>query len=393
MPAAARDMGPGFGPAAIPLNGRRALRLAVLRLVGQLRRPPARPPQPRRILVIRPDHMGDLIMASPALAALRQAFPEAHLTAWVGPWGEPVWRGNPNLDAIEVCRFPGFTRVPKGGLGAPYQLAFKEARRLAGRFDLAINLRCDFWWGAMAACWAGIPVAGHDVAECRPFLSLAVPYDGQLHEVDQNLALAAAAGGDSALSSRHPALADWWHDSAPGTEPPAPAPDGAIAIHAGAGAAVKLWCEERWAAVADALAPEAAVLFVAGSEEERDTAEHIRALMSQPAVVVSGLTIEQLAGLQRRCRLVLGVDNGPLHLAEALGRPTVALFGPADPAKFGPYPGSQGVHEVVRLPWRCIPCGRLDYTQDELRYHLCVRLIDPTRVVQAARRALQPRQP
>ncbi|MDE3078353.1 MAG: glycosyltransferase family 9 protein, partial [Chloroflexota bacterium] len=311
MPAAVEPIGwkPEYaGPSnlAAPLNVRRALRLAALRMVGQLRRPPPMPAQPGRLLVIRPDHVGDLIMATPALASLRRAFPDAHLTAWVGPWGEPVWRSNPNLDAIEVCPFPGFTRTAKGGLLAPYRLALREARQLAGRFDLAVNLRCDFWWGAMVACWANVPVAGYDIAECRPFLSLAVPYDERRHEVDQSLLLASAVRG--ALASPEPRQAEqpafpetaWWGDSALSTQHSALVADGGIAIHPGAGAAVKLWDEERWAQVAEALAGEAPVLLVAGSEEEREMAERIRASMSQPAAVVSGLTIGQLAGLQRR---------------------------------------------------------------------------------------------
>ncbi|HEX6510684.1 MAG TPA: glycosyltransferase family 9 protein, partial [Chloroflexota bacterium] len=110
--------------------------------------------------------------------------------------------------------------------------------------------------------------------------------------------------------------------------------------------------------------------------------------MRQPPEVLESPALPELAAFYRRCRVVLGPDNGPLHLARSVGTPTVALFGPADPALFGPRPQQRPRHAVVRLPWRCIPCGRLDYSQAELAYHLCVKLIEPEQVLAAARRVL-----
>jgi ADP-heptose:LPS heptosyltransferase len=387
---------------------RRESRRLLLRAAGRAKPPPPLPDHPRSILVIRPDHLGDLVLAAPALAPLRAAYPEAKLTAWLGPWGEPVWRHHPDLNGIETCPFPGFTRAPKGGLLAPYRLASSAATELYGRFDLAVNLRCDFWWGAMAACWAGIPVAGYDLPECRPFLSRAVPYEPGLHEIDQNLKLVEAVTGMPAQPGEAVRLF-------PPTELPNYLPAGAIAIHAGAGAEVKLWDEARWAAVASALAEDAPVALTAGSPEEvnmakriRDAmnrpvtvvataadrheqaamAESLRGLAARPVTIVHGLDLPQLAAFFASCRLVIGPDNGPIHVARAVGTPTLALFGPTNPAQFGPHPSNPGRHQVLRLPWRCIPCGRLDYNADELTYHLCVKLIEPEHVLAAARRVL-----
>lgn len=383
-------------------------RLRLLRTAGRLKKPRTFPDEPRSILVIRPDHLGDLILAAPVLPLLRAAYPEARLTAWLGPWGEPVWRHHPDLDAIETCPFPGFTRTAKRGPLAPYRLAIDEAKLLRGRFDLAVNLRFDFWWGAMTACLADIPVAGYNIPECLPFLSRSIPYEPGLHETDQNLGLVAAVAGCSATPADEPPLF-------PEAEVPSYLPAGAIAIHPGAGAAVKLWDEERWAAVATALGEEAPITITAGSAEEVDMAKRIRDrmgrsvtvvamtassadeaamqdsirdLMAGPVKIVHGLDLPQLAAFYARCRMVIGPDNGPLHVARAVGTPTVALFGPTDPAQFGPHPRNRGTHEVLRLPWRCIPCGRLDYNPDELTYHLCVKLIEPEQVLAAARRVL-----
>jgi ADP-heptose:LPS heptosyltransferase len=357
----------------------RAVRLRLLQAAGKLRPPKKRPDKPRSILIIRPDHLGDLVLAAAAPAAVRAAYPGARLTAWLGPWGEPVWRHHPSLDAIETCPFPGFTRAPKANPLQPYALSVSQARRLRGRFDLAINLRCDFWWGAMVACWAGIPTVGYDVPECLPFLAAPVRYQPGLHETDQNLRLVEAIGGQAFASVPVPLFPD--------AGLPEGLPDRAIAIHPGAGGEVKLWDEERWAVVADELSLETPVAFTAGNPDELAMAERIRRRMSRPANVAHGLSLEQLAAFYRRCRLVLGPDNGPLHVARSVGTPTVTLFGPTDARLFGPR-GQELQHETLLLPWRCIPCGRLDYNRAELAYHLCVKLIEPEQVLDAARRVL-----
>ena len=77
---------------------------------------------PQRLLVIRPDHLGDLLFTTPALHYLRSQYPQAHITALIGPWGEAVLAGNPDVDEILTLPFPGFTREPKGGALAPYAL-------------------------------------------------------------------------------------------------------------------------------------------------------------------------------------------------------------------------------------------------------------------------------
>src|SRR5438128_117522 len=96
------------------------LRHKLLQAIANRRPPRLMLAQPRRVLVIRPDHLGDAILAAPAVAALRAAWPEAKLTGWVGPAGKQVWRHVPALDALEMCDFPGFGRRSKPSPLAPY---------------------------------------------------------------------------------------------------------------------------------------------------------------------------------------------------------------------------------------------------------------------------------
>jgi ADP-heptose:LPS heptosyltransferase len=380
---------------------RQRLRLALLRAFARLIRARLAPraPHPLRILVIRPDHLGDLLFTTPALRLLRQRHPDAHVTALVGPWGAAALSNNPHVDAVLTLPFPGFTRQPKPSPWQPYGSLRGWARRLRGRYDLAFILRFDHWWGALLACLAGVPRrVGYAVPEVAPFLSHALPYVPGRHEVEQNLRLVNWELEDWGLVDWEPdhplefhipeQAAAWAGDLLQGSRP--------IAIHPGAGAAVKSWRVERWAAVADVLADEvgaephqdARQIVLTGSQRERSLCLEIAGQMRTRARVMAGeTTLDQLAALFGRCRLVLGLDSGPLHLAVAAGAPTVHLYGPVDRATFGPWGPPERQRALVSA-WPCIPCNRLDYAPDELADHPCVREIGVNEVLSAARQVL-----
>ena len=114
--------------------------------------------------------------------------------------------------------------------------------------------------------------------------------------------------------------------------------------------------------------------------------------MSADAICIAGETsIGQLAALYRRARAVLGPDSGALHLAAAVGTPTVALFGPADPVEFAPW-GDPRHHAVVTTDIGCRPCRILDWRHDESEYHPCVRDISVVQVIEAAQRVMRANQ-
>lgn len=401
-------------------SGRQRVRLRLLQAWGQRypRLEAAGPP--RRVLVIRPDHLGDLLFATPALHLLRASLPDAHIAMLVGPWGETVLAGNPDLDAVLTCPFPGFTRQPKASPLAPYRLLQAEARRLAAlRFDLALVLRFDHWWGGWLAAAAGIPQRlGYAIAEVQPFLTRAIPYVAGRHEVVQNLALALAAGegerlsviGDRLARSDHRSPitgasdfdSQWRLRFAPSADDEAaaaallPAVDRPlVAIHPGSGAAVKRWRTAAWAELARRLTTElgAQVIFT-GSAGEAELIDPVLALLAGgpplpvPPLSLAGQTsLGALAALYRRCALAIGPDSGPLHLAVAMGAPTVHLYGPVDRRTFGPW-GSGQRHVALISDWGCIPCNRLDWPAGALRDHGCVRDITVEQVMAEAERLL-----
>ena len=147
------------------MNTKRIVRTLLLFLVRILGAPGAyraarsiqrKPSAQPRILIIRPDHLGDLVLATPVLNALKEHAPDAHITMLVGPWSREVVARHPAIDSILTCPFPGFQRAAQHPL-TPYILLFEMARQLRiGQYDLAINLRPDFLWGAALIYLAGI---------------------------------------------------------------------------------------------------------------------------------------------------------------------------------------------------------------------------------------------
>jgi lipopolysaccharide heptosyltransferase II len=375
---------------------RQRIRLLLLRLIPYLtwplklrrRHPLIRSPS---VALIRPDHLGDLLFTTPAIRLLREAFPEARITYLVGPWSKAVIENNPHIDEIALCPFPGFTRQKKRSVFEPYVTLLRYARQLRQRgFDLAIVLRFDHWWGALLAYLAGIPCrVGYDVAEVRPFLTDVVPYSSERHEVEQNLGLVeqvASRKSQVARASLEFNLATEDEEFAEGYLAKHGVEDGdlLVCIHPGAGAAVKLWRDEGWAQVADTLVQRyGAKVILTGSAEESTLCKAIAEGMTTKPIVAAGeTTLGRLAAIMARCQLVLGVDSGPLHLAVAMGTPTVHLFGPVDSRTFGPW-GDPACHLVVTSEMDCIPCNRLDYAPAELAQHPCVRKITVEQVLGA----------
>ena len=153
-------------------------------------------------------------------------------------------------------------------------------------------------------------------------------------------------------------------------------------VHPGTGAPVKLWHNAGWAAVIDSLAQERGFrIIVTGGPGEVELVRDLVGRVSVPVIDLAGQTnLGQLAALMARSRLVTGVDSGPLHLAVAMGTPTVHLFGPVDEAIFGPW-GDPSRHRIVKSERACVPCNRLDYTADELDAHPCMRDIEADQVL------------
>ncbi len=372
------------------------LRRRLLRAYAML---PIRRQRPVRgtFLLIRPDHLGDVLLTTPAIRALRQAQPGSKLIALAGPWSAEALAAYEEISLVLTLPFPGFTRKPKESLATPYLMAMQWARKVRQlRIETALILRPDHWWGAMLAYTAGIPRRiGYDLPDVRPFLTEHIPFRPG-HTVMHSMRLVERWTGPIAsedIDYRFPVVeADRQYIASllNGAQVPADRP--MIVIHPGAGAPLKRWQPENWAIVADRLSERLrATIVFTGSDLEHTQIWKVMDQMRHKAVSLAGETnIAQLAALFERAAVVLGADSGPLHLAVASGAPTVHLYGPADPAEFGPW-GDPARQVVITSNIGCRPCRILDWPGDSPNNHPCIRDIRPQQVYEIALRLAERR--
>ena len=415
-----RPLPPSFAAMCAPVQARirtgpvpNQARDRALALVARLGPGQAPPPglvqtETPRILIVRPDHLGDVLFTSPVVGWLHALCPQAVITYLAGPWSAEAAERLPGVVHVWPYPLPGFARTGRPGLLGrlrPYLRLWWLARRLRGeRFDLAINLRPDFWWGAALIYLAGIPRRlGYALPACAPFLTHALPRPVPGHAVEHNLALAELALAELGRSAPGqppppitlvPTAADraeaarLWRlhgldrpsDNGRGETPPV------LVVAPGAGSLAKLWPLERWALVIDHLAGRFGLrCVITGTGAEGPLADRLAAALSTPAAILTGQTpVGVLADLLRRCRMALGPDNGALHLAAAVGLPTVRLYGPADPTIFGPRNGSASWHAVVQTPRGCAGCGYLDLPPVATGVYPCMAELAAEAVIEAA---------
>lgn len=375
---------------------------------------------PKKLLLVRPDHLGDLLMWTPTLALLRQALPNTEITALVGPWGMASLENNPDIDRVQRCDFPGFSRQTSKNPLEPYAYVLEQSRKLREQgFDAAINFRYDFWWGALLLYLADIPMRlGYRWPESKNFLThevelqtanpelltagAPVPF-GQTtqHGAALNLRLAAQLLDLYGLNSKltefdprlrfYPASEDERYVKLLLSEWGIERGERLIAIHPGTGATIKLWTVEGFAALADAMAEKYnARVVLTGTEKEKTLIKNIAKLCkTHPLQVDTTGWWGRAAALFARCDLVIGLDSGPLHLAVATDTPSIHLFGPTDPALFGPW-GDPTLHRVIQteIDLPCCPCGVLDFERVCWKGGYCLRTIKTSQVLDVVEQLL-----
>ena len=323
---------------------------------------PASPP--RRVLLIALQRLGDVLLTTPLLQTLRRAWPQAHIDVLAHQGTQGVLEGNLDLDGV-------ITTAPRASLRERLALL----ARLWRQYDLAITTQAGdtshlLAWAAARQRVGLVASLGRESAWKRRSCARWVLLDDvHTHTVVQNLALAGALGLDTSGASVIPprARAD---------EGSAPLVDGAYAVlHPYPMYRYKRWPEAHWVALARALRQRGLYVVLSGGPdaEERAACARIAMACGEGCRDLSGqLGFGRLADLLRHARLYVGPDTVTTHLAAACGTPTVALFGPSNPIKWGPWPAagarapspyqlrgrSQRAGSVIVLqgPGDCVPC-------------------------------------
>ena len=339
---------------------------------------------PQTSLLVRATNwLGDAVMTTPALAGVREGFPDARIVLLAKPLVAELFRHHPDVDEVIVYERPG---RHEGILGR-FRMGAELRRR---RFDGALLLQNAFD-AAFLAFLARIPErAGYPTDGRRLLLSLPVPLPRDIlerHEVEYYLCLLDGLGIPrpvpaalklAVTEEEREAMAT--RLASHGIERGAPI----VTINPGATyGSAKRWYPDRFAAVSDALSAEwGAAVVVVGSAAEAPLAGEIEAAARIGVVNLAGkTTVREIMAVLSLSSFLVTNDSGPMHIGAALGVPLVAIFGPTDWRRTSPW---SSLAKVVRVEIDCSPC-RLRVCD---RGHECMLGVTPGMVVDAARQLL-----
>ncbi len=327
----------------------------------------------RRALVIKLRHHGDVQLATPVIAVLKRCAPQCEVDALVYADTAPMLEGHPALSQLHLID-RNWKRQGLKRQGAA-ELRLVSALR-ARRYDLVIHLsvhtRGAWLVRLLRPRWAVAP-------KFRPGFwakSFSHLYPAQSHAdrhtVDTNLDSLRVLGIE-------PAAEDMRVTMVPGAAAEARidallaqhglASGGFVHVHPASRWAFKCWPAERVATLCDALAAKGLPIVLSSAPDANEKAliaavqasRAESAVAAAPTLDISGqLSLKELAALTARARLFVGVDSAPMHIAAAMGTPTVGIFGPSGDREWGPWDNDGGArHRVVAsLTHPCRPCGR-----------------------------------
>jgi lipopolysaccharide heptosyltransferase II len=331
-----------------------------------------------KILVRATNWVGDLVMTTPALVAIKKSFPDSKISVLVRPPLEGLLAGNPAVDEVILYDKKKY----KGPVGIA-RLA-RELRKK--RFDRAILLQNAFE-AALIAFLADIPVRmGYATDGRRLLLTHPVSVAAETrnkHQVHYYLDMLKALGMKSAGDTPrlYPDKADKAEAvnllKAHGIYKGGPL----VGVNPGAQYGVaKKWYPERFGEVADRLiSSHGARIIIFGGPGDVSVAAAVQASMAGDALNIAGkTTLGGLMALAGMCRLFITNDTGAMHVAAALGVPTLAVFGSTDPVATGPY-GPRT--KVVRNPVNCSPCLK---RKCPLKHYKCLEGVTADNVYSAA---------
>ena len=319
--------------------------------------------EPERVCLIKPSALGDVVHATPVLAALRDRWPHAHL-AWVINRGlAPLINGLSELDEVILFDRAGSAAGPRGWLQAAG--FFQSLRRK--KFDLTIDLQGLLRSGLMTAATrapirVGLTSAREGSIHC--YTHKIAPQPGTVHAVDRYADVARALGATIKtprfLVSISPTDRAWAEQTL------AHLPGPRLVVNVGARWVTKRWPPEQFAEVARlAVKEQGASIIAVGAPEDQPTVDALRLALGgdAPWLDLCGRTsLPQLAAVAARSDVVLSNDTGPLHLAVAAGARVVAVFTCTVPELTGPYgPLVDVVKSEIWCAGSCVKtCSRME---------------------------------
>jgi ADP-heptose:LPS heptosyltransferase len=313
----------------------------------------------------------------------------------VGSWNQELARMVPGIDSHETLDVPWLARHNTGA--SPRELLRRAWAWRSRNFDLALNFEADIRSNLLLGLSGAPNRVGFSSGGGGAFLTTTLAFLPSEHTASNALRVVDAALPDaSAVRSEggHPRLLVpvEARQSADRVLNRAVSSRILIGLHASGGRDIKQWHMDRFAEVATKLARDLdATIVLTGTPVDRPLVDRVAALLPADVSVLDAaesMNLSVFAALLERLRLFITCDTGPMHLAAAIGTPVVALFGPSDPARYGPLSDRAAV--VTADLW-CRPCNRVRRPPERCHGHVpdCLTAIDAPTVLRAARELLK----
>lgn len=324
---------------------------------------------PKNILVMQTGGwIGDMVLLTPSLRALRRKFPNAHIEMLVNPLVHELMERNPYIDEAVV--------YDKRGKHRGFLQMQQMARKLkAKQFDTAIILHPTSARSAILAFMAGIPQRiGANLRGRGSFLTVKVENRADIHELQRYFDVITPIAGTD-----HDEKLEFWGVSGDDEE----FVDRILEDYNGFLVGInisttwpsKQWPVEQFADLIDSLSQQSeSNILLTGSPGDVQLGDEImKRVSSKPSNLIGKTTLWQLGALIKRCKFYITCDSGPMHISAALDTPTVALFGPTDPIRHGPR--GKG-YVVIEKDVQCRPCYERECKKSHHRCMLDIAVED-----------------
>lgn len=357
----------------------------------------------KKILIINPLGIGDVIFSTPLVVALKKEFPESYIGYVCNKRVSELISTSPDIDKVFVYEKDEYRDIWKDS--KPKYL--RKISNFLGmirreRFDISIDLSLGYQYSMLLMLIGIKKRIGFNYRDRGRFLTNKVDitsFDDKHvieHYLDMLKHLNVKANAYAVPKIYVSDIDSAWAEGVL-KERGIADKDVVVGIICGCGASWgvdadrRRWDKKKFAVLADKLIDTYGIKVVfMGSRKESSLARDARSLMKNPSVDLSGMTtVGQMAALISRCRSVVTNDGGPLHVAVALGVNTVSIFGPVDERIYGPYPENAAKHRVVsRKDLGCRPCYK-KFKYEKCEKRLCLDLITVDDVLKAAEAVLK----
>jgi len=340
-----------------------------------------------KILIVKLSAIGDVVHTMPLVAAIRKKFPQAMLSWLVEEEAADILFGYENIDNLFISPRKSAIKALQAGKWKEGWQMLKEfigTLRTSGQYDIIIDAHGLFKSAVLVGLLDAKCKLGYASLQegSGLFYTKRIPEDLTKHAVDRYLDFAVYLGAKSSVAEFSINTKSIDIDTLL-AEKGIILPKNFIAMSPHALWQTKLWDDGKFAALADMIREKLAWQVVLTGRSRRET-EQVEKLAKSDILNVGGATtLRELAALYRRAALVVSTDSGPMHIAAAVGTPVVALFGPTDAKRTGPY-GER--HTVISAPVECRPCLR-----KKCHSPICMKGIDVEEVFFAVEKQISSR--